>query len=115
MGCTSSAGFLAFLLGVITIPRSPGRTGRPWRRARERCLATGKPCYICGGPIDYSLPYRDPLTRKVNLWSASAHHVQALVHGGDPYDIEPAHLKCNRDIADRPFIPVQQLVTSMEW
>lgn len=101
------------------VPRSRGRTGRPWVRARQRCLATGAPCCLCGRPIDYGLPYRDPVTGRVNVWSASAHHVAALARGGDPYDILPAHLKCNRDagVRDVPLVGPggAQLITSREW
>lgn len=102
------------------MPRSKGRTGRPWVRARTRCLtraaAVGQSCYLCGRSIDYTLPYRDPVTGRVNVWSASAHHPIPLVHGGDPYDVVPAHLKCNRDAADRVVDRADaQLITSQDW
>lgn len=95
--------------------RSHGRTGRPWLRARARCLAQGLPCCLCGHPIDYALPYRDPYTGRVNRWSATAHHDPPLAQGGRPYDIKPAHLKCNLDYGDGTTPTTAPPRTSRTW
>lgn len=63
------------------MPRSKGRTGRPWRRVRAAVLATSDVCWICGRP-----------------GATTVDHVVALALGGDPLDrdnLRPAHLACN--------------------
>lgn len=76
------------------MPRSRGRTGRPWRSAsaavRARAAA-GEPCCRCGGQIDVTLP---PRTR----WSFSVDHLVPLSRGGDPLapgNLAPCHHGCN--------------------
>lgn len=72
--------------------RSKGRTGRPWRRAREQVLS--KPhliCGICGHQIDKTLKHPDPM-------SASVDHIDPLGDDGaelDPRNLQPAHYGCN--------------------
>lgn len=67
------------------MPRSKGRTGRPWLRARARVLRASDICWICGLPgsttVDHvipvaHLPENDPLLR-------------------DPVNLRPAHSWCN--------------------
>lgn len=69
-----------------------GRSGRPYRRFRGKVLAAAVPiCCRCGGPIDKTLPWRDP-------WSATVDHLDALAEGGEPLDemtSAPAHRICN--------------------
>jgi hypothetical protein len=75
------------------VPRSKGRGGRPWRRARLRCLTRGDPCAWCGNPIDLTIPYPHPL-------SAVVDHITSLVLGGDPLDPhnhQPMHKVCNEE------------------
>lgn len=59
------------------MPRSKGRTGRPWRRIRAQVLAESQLCWICGhGAAD------------------TVDHVIPLSKGGDPLDpanLRPAH------------------------
>lgn len=72
-------------------PRSKGRTGRPFRRLRDRLKASGAPCWVCGYPIDVSLPWWSP-------WSHTVDHVVPLAaHGAelDPANVRSAHRKCN--------------------
>ena len=59
----------------------PGSVGRP-----------------CGRPIDWDLPYKDPDTQQVNLWSKSVDHEIELQDGGELLDLDNAvsvHLTCN--------------------
>jgi hypothetical protein len=84
--------------------KQPGRQGRPWRTAaaavRARA-ARGEPCWLCGRPIDLTLPARTP-------WSFSAHHIVQLAHGGaptDPHNLAPAHLHCNVKDSSRHRAP----------
>lgn len=74
-------------------PRSKGRTGRPWRRMRERVLSEEPDCWLCDQPIDRSVPFP-------NRGSASVDHVVRIRDGGSPLDranLRAAHLGCNLD------------------
>ena len=75
-----------------------------YRRARRAMLAQAAAenwsCHRCGLPIDYTLPYRDPNTGRVNKGSATADHIHRVIHGGtedtgNPADLAPAHQRCN--------------------
>jgi 5-methylcytosine-specific restriction endonuclease McrA len=73
------------------MPRSKGRTGRPWRRARAAVLAASNTCWRCGHRIDLTLPAGHP-------YAATVDHVIRLVDGGaplDPANLRPAHNRCN--------------------
>jgi len=97
--------------------RSKGRTGRPWLRARARIIAQGLPCWICGHPIDYTLPYRNPLTGRINRWSVTIDHLTPLSMGGPARDLNnlaAAHLHCNLRRGDGTT-PAPAPVTSRAW
>ena len=97
------------------MPRSKGRTGRPWRRlaatVRARAAA-GEPCWLCGHPIDLTLPARHPRAFSVD-------HVTSLAAGGAPRDLAncaPAHLGCNARKGDGTRRSTQPLArTSRAW
>lgn len=72
-----------------------GRSGRPLQRAKQRVYEEETHCCRCGELVDKSLPYRDPVTGKVNGRSKSFEHLTELDRGGDPYDGHLAHLDCN--------------------
>lgn len=72
-----------------------GRSGRPFERLKKRVYATETICVICEKPVDKSLPYRDPVTGKVNRMSKSIEHGTELDADGHPYDGHLAHLRCN--------------------
>lgn len=61
-----------------------------WQQARAECLRRHGPiptCWLCGEPIDMTLPWRHPM-------SASVDHVQPRQHGGallDQANLRPAH------------------------
>lgn len=64
---------------------------------RARLRASGRPCGICGMPIDYSIPYRDGDGR-VNRDAFVVDEIVPVSRGGDPLDIgncQPAHYRCN--------------------
>lgn len=46
--------------------RSKGRTGRPWLRARARCLKASQICALCGEVIDLTIPWPDPMSPSVD-------------------------------------------------
>lgn len=91
-------------------PRSPGRTGRPWQRARQKCLAISDVCYMCG-----------------HAGSQDVDHIEPLAHGGaslDPKNLAPLHgaygcptcgRKCNQEKGDKPLSAVVRLRTSVDW
>ena len=60
-------------------------------RHRAAIKRAKPPCGICGQPIDYTLPYLDPLSFEVD-------HVIAINNGGpDTLDNKQAsHRRCNR-------------------
>lgn len=69
-----------------------GGNGNAERKLRARLRAEGRPCHICGMPIDYSLPPGDP-------WSFEADHVNPRARGGASYDygnLDAAHRICNQ-------------------
>lgn len=74
---------------------SRGRRGRPYQRARERCFATETHCRRCGREVDKTLPHRDPITGRVNIWSKTFGHADELDAGGNPYIGHLEHLHCN--------------------
>ena len=71
--------------------RSKGRTGRPYRRLRARVIRQATVCCLCGGPLDKSLRWPDPM-------SATLEHLDPLSLGGSPVsaaNADAAHLACN--------------------
>lgn len=68
------------------MPRSKGRTGRPWRKARADVLATSTICHLCGHDGAGDVDHEPPLAV-----------LQA--HGLDPRDpayLRPAHGSLSR-------------------
>lgn len=62
---------------------------------KKRVYATETHCCICLKPVDMSLPYRNPITGRVNRMSKSLEHPTELDRGGNPYTAHLAHLGCN--------------------
>lgn len=78
--------------------KNTARSARAYQQARAELLADPSQtrCVICGGWVDKSLPYRDPVTGKVDGRSASAEHVIPLSHGGPLlHGLSLSHLACN--------------------
>lgn len=76
-------------------PRSSNGAAR--RALRRRVAAMGRPCWICGLPIDYSLPGGHPLSYELD-------EVIPVSKGGSPIDPEnvaPAHRCCNQWRSDK--------------
>ena len=66
-------------------------------RHRRTIAAQGKPCWICGKPIDYALKWPDPKCFVVD-------HVVPIDKGGPDVleNCRPAHHRCNRIKSDKP-------------
>jgi 5-methylcytosine-specific restriction endonuclease McrA len=78
------------------MPRSPGRTGRPWLRLRAQVIAEEHTCCLCGGQVDKTLPGTHP-------WGPTIQHVTSLNMGGAPRDrnnTRLAHRTCNLRAGD---------------
>lgn len=71
---------------------NPRRANGSRRTAlRRRLAAMGRPCWICGAPIDYGLPAGHP-------HAFEADELVPVSKGGDPLDpsnVAPAHRCCN--------------------
>jgi len=70
-------------------------------RDRARIKATKANCHICGKPIDYDLPYFDPMAFQVD-------HIIPLSRGGadDLTNKAAAHRKCNSKKRARITAPI---------
>lgn len=95
------------------MPRSKGRTGRPWRRAwaRLRRMPGSDVCALCGRWIDKSLPANDPMS-----WTAD--HIDPLSEGGaetDLSNLRPAHMRCNSSRGNGKGRRARPLPTSEVW
>lgn len=97
---------------------SRGRRGRPYERVKARCFATETHCRKCGRPVDKTLPYRDPITGRVNIWSKTFGHSEELDAGGHPYRGNLEHLHCNSSAGARygnRKRASRQVDTSYDW
>lgn len=102
------------------MPSSNPRYRDPSARAYCRAVLKrrGDPCYLCGKPIDYSLPAGDPLSFEVD-------EVIPISKGGDPYDCRPGgncrstHRICNQRKGAKLVTELRALdravITSQEW
>ncbi|WP_091078991.1 HNH endonuclease [Nonomuraea wenchangensis] len=91
------------------MPRSKGRAGRPWRRARAQVLAASNICWLCGRPIDMDLPPNHRM-------SATVDHIDPISRGGDPLNIallRPAHRSCNSSRGNKDPKPRRR--QSRDW
>jgi 5-methylcytosine-specific restriction endonuclease McrA len=83
-------------------------------RDRNAIKRERPPCGICGGEIDYTLPYLDPMSYVVD-------HVVPIVKGGpDTLDNkQAAHRSCNSRKYDKSEVdlrpPPRTFVTHREW
>ncbi len=65
--------------------------GRAWTRLRTLVLATEPNCWICGQPIDHTLPGTHPQGPTVD-------HIHPTAQGGPPLtrsNLRAAHATCN--------------------
>ena len=78
---------------------NPRRANGHRRTELRRWLkAQGRPCHICGRPIDYSLPPGHPMSFEVD-------ELVPVSKGGNPLDrrnVDAAHRICNQRRGNRP-------------
>lgn len=83
-------------------------------RDRNAIKRERPPCGICGGDIDYSLPYLDPMSYVVD-------HVVPFVKGGadDLTNKQASHRACNSRKYDKSDVDLRPLprtfVTTRDW
>lgn len=90
--------------------------GSARRKVREWLRSQGAPCHICGQPIDYDLPARDPMSFEVD-------EIVPVSKGGSPYDrdnVAAAHRICNERRGNRSLSELgnsarQPISTSRAW
>ena len=95
-------------------PRNSNGSAR--RKLREWLKAQGRPCHICGQPIDYDLPAGDPMSFEVD-------ELVPVSKGGDPLDrsnVDAAHRICNQRRGNKPLVAVDRdeyapISCSREW
>lgn len=66
--------------------------GNARRKLRARLKAEGRPCAICGRPINYDLPAGNP-------WAFEVDEKLPFSLGGSAIDydnVQPAHRRCNQ-------------------
>lgn len=92
------------------------KAGRPFERARKAFLATCKaqnaPCWLCGMPIDYTVPPNttDDSFNLDHLYPVSKR--PDLQH--DPAGFRPSHAQCNNLRGNKdPAAPIGTL--SRQW
>lgn len=76
------------------------------RKYRERFKAMNAPCGICGGAIDWTLPYMHPLAGvideiiPISKWK-QAGYSSASAAADDWQNLQPAHRRCNAMKGDK--------------
>lgn len=82
---------------------------RAWLRSQ------GRPCHICGQPIDYGLPPGHPLSFEVD-------ELVPVSLGGNPLDrgnVDAAHRICNERRGNRPLttggVIAPPPITTTDW
>jgi len=73
-------------------PDHDGKHRPQYERNKKIIFATQNVCAICGKPVDFSIPYPDPMCATVD-------HIIPIAMGGHPSDLDNlqlAHFKCNR-------------------
>jgi 5-methylcytosine-specific restriction endonuclease McrA len=91
---------------------NPRRTnGTQRNRVRRRVLLEETECWLCGQPVDTTLPHGLPQSPEVD-------EVVPVSKGGSPYDrrnCRLAHRMCNQRRGNRDPFPVSAVETVRQW
>lgn len=84
------------------------RTSAMQSRMREHVRRVGGNCHICGEPIDYTIPYYQPGTKKPHPDAYVADHDVPIDAGGAHAisNAKPAHWRCNSKKRARLIAPI---------
>lgn len=85
---------------VLSRPERTGTHRTVYESNKKKILKTKSQCGICGGVVDKSLKYPNPLSPCID-------HIIPVAKGGHPSDIDNlqlAHWTCNRQKSDKLFI-----------
>lgn len=85
-----------------TAGRSTRRYKTQKRVFRAQCEDDGLPCWLCGDPIDYTLPYPHPESFSLDHAKTRTAHMELAE---DPGNFRPSHLDCNKRRGDRDPAP----------
>ena len=80
-------------------PDQDGTHRAAFDRNKKKIYATQQICGICGKPVDFTLPWPNPLSPTID-------HIIPVAKGGHPSDIDNlqlAHWTCNRQKSDKLF------------
>jgi 5-methylcytosine-specific restriction endonuclease McrA len=70
-----------------------GRTTRRFKLLARKLRAARRPCWLCGQPIDYSLPRDDPQAFTVDHALPRSTHPHLAE---EPTNLRAAHARCNK-------------------
>lgn len=88
---------------------SAGLDDREYRKRTKALRALRHDCWLCGEPIDYTLPYTDAM-------SFTADHVHARSKGGALLgELRAAHRSCNSRRSNRGTTVTQTPKTVLTW
>lgn len=79
------------------MPRSRGRSGRPWQRATRAQRTLGLPCWLCHQPIDYTLPDNHDDAFSADHEIPVSHLPAGHPLLTDPGNLRSAHRRCNSE------------------
>lgn len=80
-------------------PDRDGTHRKAFEANKAKIYATQTICGICGRPVDFSLPWPEPMSPCID-------HIIPLDKGGHPSDIDNlqlAHAACNRQKSDKLY------------
>lgn len=90
--------------------RAAGRTGRQWRQLVDELRSLRLPCWICGHPIDYSLPFNHK--RSFTVDHRVPLHVAPWL-AEVPSNLAAAHRDCNSRKSNS--VTLEPVATSRHW
>jgi len=91
-------------------PDHDGPQRQEFERNKKKIFMSRRTCGICGGEVDFSIPYPEPM-------SACIDHIIPVSKGGHPSDLQNlqlAHRKCNREKSDKVNFKARQNVAKEE-